>query len=244
MAAMHNQPSAFSEETFDLLAGIAQFPTAHFYQANRAAFKAWVEVPLQGLLLRAGARLPGMVREQMETRRGLFSRFLKNDFGRGGAWASYWGAFYPRGSRRLADVQLALWLNAHRVQVSFYIGEYGVVPRERFARNCARYHTLLPDLLAELVNNPRVLISREGRTLVNEAGEIVPEYPLTWEEWLSDPAAGGFWVRVAMQPKQALSLPAAALEDLVVKMHADYFPLALLAMEESPLPWIEAYLAG
>jgi hypothetical protein len=30
----------------------------------------------------------------------------------------------------------------------------------------------------------------------------------------------------------------------VASLHAAYFPLALLAMEDHPLPVIEAYLAG
>lgn len=234
--------TVFTPATFELLAAIARTPTAAFYLSHKADFKQHVELPLQGLLRRSALRLPSMMRERLETERNLFSRFLKNDFGRGGAWSNYWGAFYPRGSRRLEDVQLAVWMNARRLGISFYIGDYGRLPRERFLRNVSRYRRILPDLLAELFANPRLLLSREGGEQIDEAGNLVPEHPITWEEWLDNPGRADYWVRVALTPAQALAASAEELEELTGQMHAAYFPLALLAMEENPLPVIEAYL--
>ena len=95
--------SFFTPETFSLLEAINRTPTAAFYLEHKAGFKQYVEQPLQALMRQAGARLPAMARAKLEMERGVFSRFLKNDFGRGGAWANYWGAFYPKGSRRIAD---------------------------------------------------------------------------------------------------------------------------------------------
>lgn len=232
----------FTPEAFAWLAAIERTPTAAFYMQNKAAFSEHVEQPLRGLMRRAALRLPAMLRARLETQRGVFSRFLKNDFGRGGAWANYWGAFYPKGSRRLEDVQLAVWMNAHRVGISFYIGGYGRAARQRFLDNTAALRPLLPRLLAGLVEEPRVLISRRGAERLDENGTLVAEHPITWEEWLDDPAGADFYVRAALSPRQAMEMPGDALEDLVVRLHSAYFPLALLAMESAPLPLIAAYL--
>ncbi len=232
----------FSLEAFDLLEAIARTPSAAFYLAHKAEFKQHVEGPLQGLMRAAGARLPAMLRARMEMERGVFSRFLKNDFGHGGAWANYWGAFYPKGSRRIYDAQLAVWMDRRRVGISFYINDYGVVPRERFRRNCARYRLILPDLLAHLIQNPRILLARDGRTTLDEQGYLVPEQPMTWDEWLDDPAAGDFWAFVAFRPEDILAMAGDELVDWVARLHTDYFPLALLAMDEEPLAEMEAYL--
>lgn len=236
--------AVFTATTFELLAAIARTPTAAFYMERKADFKAHVEQPLQGLMRRSALHLPVMMRERMETQRNLFSRFIKNDFGRGGAWSNYWGAFYPRGSRRLEDVQLALWINARRLGISFYIGDYARLPRERFLRNVKRYRQILPDLLADLVNDPHVLLSREGGEREDAAGNLVPEHPIGWSEWLDDPRSADFWVRVALSPAQAIAATTAELEALAIHMHAAYFPLALLAIEDNPLPVIDAYLEG
>ncbi len=234
----------FTPETFNLLAAIARTPTAAFYLKHKVDFKQYVEAPLQSLMRQAGARLPEMVRARMEMERGVFSRFLKNDFGHGGAWANYWGAFYPKGSRRIVDAQLAVWIDQHRVGISFYINDYGILPRERFRRNCARFRAKLPALLAPLIENPRILLARDGRTMLDEQGYLHPEQPMTWDGWLGDPASGDYWAFVSFRPRDVLAMPGEKLIDLVAHLHADYFPLALLAMDEEPISLIEAYLGG
>lgn len=237
-----NQLPIFTPQTFDLLEAITRTPSAAFYLDHKAEFKQYVEAPLQGLMRQAGARLPEMVRARMEMERGVFSRFLKNDFGHGGAWANYWGAFYPKGSRRIMDAQLAVWMDHRRVGISFYINDYGKLPRERFSRNCTRYRRLLPDLLAHLAGDARVTLARGGRTSLDEQGYLRAEQPMTWAEWLDDPAAGDYWVFVAYRPQDVLAMPGEDLVEQVARLHADYFPLALLAMDEEPLAQIEAYL--
>lgn len=234
----------FTTQTFEWLEAIAHQPTAAFYLANKEAFKTYIEHPLRGLMQQEAERLPGMLRSRFETRRNVFSRFLKNDFGHGGAWSNYWGAFYPLGSRRLADVQLAIWINRERLHISFYIGDYGVLPRERFARNCARYAGVLTDLLCGLVENRQIKLARGGRTRIDAGGYLEPEEPMTWAEWLADPAAGDFWAFVPIRPRDVIDLPGDALVRLAVQVHSDFFPLALLAMEEYPLPLIQSYLAA
>lgn len=238
-------PSApiFTAQTFDLLTAIAHTPTAAFYHDHKAEFKLHVERPLQELMQRATVRLPIMLRDRMETKRNIFSRILKNDFGRGGAWDNYWGAFYPKGSRRVADCQLAVWMDRNRVGISFYINDYGALPRERFRQNCAQHRLILLDLLTPLVRNPLIQLARDGRTRIDDQGHLAPEQPMDWNEWLADPAQGDYWAFVSFRPADIISMPASELEDWIVQLHSDYFPLALLSIEADPLQQIEAYLA-
>ncbi len=140
-------------------------------------------------------------------------------------------------------------MDQHRVGISFYINDYGALPRERFRRNCARFRKELSSahgkrLLAHLIDNPCILLARDGQTMLDEQGYLRPEQPLTWEAWLDDPAAGDYWAFVAFRPRDILAMRGEELVDWVARLHADYFPLALLAMDEEPIPMIEAYLGG
>jgi 5-methylcytosine-specific restriction enzyme B len=232
----------FSAESFNILAEIARTPTAAFYLAHKLDFKQFVEKPLQTVMHREAMLLPGMMRDLLERERNVFSRFLKNDFGHGGAWANYWGAFYPKGGRRIADMQLAVWMDCHRVGISFYIGEYAVVPRQRFLRNCNRYRADLSSLLVELLGDQRLVLAKDGQTTLDEAGRIIAEKPLSWDEWLDDPAAGNYWIFLPVTPSEVCAMCGEELAVLATRYHSAFFPLALLAMEDDPLPLIHLFL--
>lgn len=236
----HAKP-AFTFQSFSLLESIARSPTAAFYLAHKDAFKMHVEAPLQRVMRREAQLLPGLMRSLLETQRNVFSRFLKNDFGHGGAWSNYWGAFYPRGSRRIADVQLAVWMDYRRVGISFYIGDHAAAPRERFLRNCARWRDEMPRLLGGLLDDQRIHLAMDGKTKGDEQGRMVSETPLGWDEWLDNPARGDYWAFLPLTPAEAVSLTVEDLAHLAAQVHANFFPLALLAMEDHPLPLIHSF---
>lgn len=219
----------FSPQAFDLFEGIRRNPTAQYYHDHRDQFKSLIERPFQGMLRRAGLRLPGMMHLMLETEKNLFGRFLKNDFGQGGAWSSYWGAFYPRDSRRIADVQLAVWMNHDLLQISFYIGDYGPVPRARFRENCARYGLEVMELLPELITHPRIVLEQDNM-------------PQSWESWFAAPDKADYIARLPLEPDEVCGMPGEQLETLIADTHSLYFPLALLSMEIDPLPVIRRYL--
>jgi hypothetical protein len=177
----------------------------------------------------------------LATRRNVFSRFLKNDFGRGGAWSNYWGAFYPKDGRRIASVQLAVWLNRERLRISFYISEYGREVRARFRHSLNRLQPELPWLLATLTGSQGVCLARGGETMLDDSGRVVPAAPMTWDEWLDDPAAGGYWVFFPLTPAEVLAMDADALAEKIARLHELYSPLAWMAMEEDPAVWLWAY---
>jgi len=234
--------SIFSQETFQWLEAIHQHPTLSFYLTNRQAFRQFVEQPFQGLMRQAALQLPGFMRDHLETQRGIFSRFPKNDFGQGGAWDHYWGAFYPKGSRRIADAQLAVWLDRQRFHISFYIGPYGLTQRQRFKRNCSKYLDILPSLLRNLVENPRILLTWQGEEEVDTEGSIIAERLMSWEDWLSAPDQGDYLARIPFTSQAVLHIPGSNLVSQVADTLTAYFPLALLTTEEDPIPLIKAFL--
>lgn len=243
VSSLDTQP-AFSSLAFDLLRGIHAQPTVHYYHDHKADFREYVEQPLQRLMARVAVRLPAMAQSKLETRRNVFSRIPKNDFGRGSAWDNYWGAFYPKGSRRIMDAQLALWMDPWRLHASFYINDYGTAPRQRFVRNCMRFRDELPELLTSLLQDETILLAEEGRTVTDEAGRVIPQQAMTWDAWLDAPEHGDYWAFVPFTPAQVTIMPAQDLEDRIVHVFTEFFPLVLLASEEDPLPLMRAYSQG
>lgn len=232
----------FSPAAFDLLAGLRRDPRAGFYHAHREALKAEIELPMRALMAAAAARFAPAVTARLETRRNLCSRFLKNDFGAGGAWDHYWAAFYPLGSRRVSDLQLAVWIEADLLQVSLYVSEPARARRALLLRSCARHYWDLLAVLPGLFEGENLLLSSSWDLTRTPDGRITAAQPLGWAEWLKDPARGLFCLRTAWTRAEALRLTAGELTEKVARLHQAYFPLVLACLEENPLPEITAFL--
>ena len=125
------------------------------------------------------------MKEHLELNKGLFSRITKNDYGKGGAWSHYWGAFYPKGGKRIEDAQLSIWINKDFFQFGFYIGAYGVEQKKRFLLNCRNNLSVLEEMLGEPLSDPRFIygdwdkelkmeISQENMNEIN-MGEVAIE---------------------------------------------------------------------
>jgi hypothetical protein len=133
----------FSAETFDLLAGLHEDPTKAYYQEHRQAIRDYVEDPFRRLVREVARRLPAPITGLMETQKGVFARILKNDYGRGGAWPWLWGAFYPKGGKRIEGAQLITAINKDHLEFGFFMGLHGGDQRERFLKNCRQYREQL-----------------------------------------------------------------------------------------------------
>jgi hypothetical protein len=234
-------PPYFTPAAFDLLTEFEHDPTAHFYHARRDDLKALVQQPFQRLMTDTVAHLPEAMTARLETRRNLYSRFLKNDFGQGGAWAHYWGALYPGGSRRTADIQLALWMDARLLQVSFYAGEASALTRACLIRNCRRLGWDLLALLPDGFTGENLLLAEDWETITGEDGRMHAVRALTWREWLEDPARGMFCLRVPFGRAQVTVIPGEELAARAARLLRAYFPLALCAMDEEPMGAIERF---
>jgi 5-methylcytosine-specific restriction protein B len=226
--------SLFTTHTFALLAELHEHPTRECYAAHKDAFRIAVEYPFQALFRRVAAQLPPPLTAQLETERHLFGRILKNDWGSGGGWDYYWGAFYPGGGKRTEETQLFLVIHRERLEWGFSIGRYGSEQRERFLRNCHTHHAALrPILQHSLTDEAFAYGDRE-----HEHTEALR----SWEEWLTDPAKTGIRVAVERTSDQVLQTSLEQLSRQITQTFTRLFPLVILATGDDLLPAIRAYL--
>lgn len=221
----------FGTKAFELLSGLHEHPTQSFYEEHAEEFDAAVETPLKKLMSNVGSALPATITDALETQKRLFSRIQKNDFGRGGAWDFYWGAFYPKGGKRTADAQLFVFISAKVLRFGFYIGDYGTESMKRFAKNCAEHGTVLIKLLEPAL---------AGKDLI--FGDSNEPATHTWSDWLTNPEPLGYGVAIELQPDAAVTMSEAAVTAAVVKTFERLFPLVLLAQDDAPLEPIRRYL--
>ncbi len=234
--------SAFSPRAFQLLQGIHEQPTKAYYQAHKGEFKTEIEEPFQHPMARVAEQLPVQVREAMETQQGIFGRFLKNDWGKGGAWDFYWGAFYPKGGKRAQDAQLFASILPGFYHFGFSFGAYASEQRQRFQQNCKTHAAALVNLLSETLADTRFVFGRSEGITITEKGEVSSQEGCTWQEFLADPERASCRVSVVFPRATVLRTPA---KDLIADMAQTFerlFPLVLLAVEDDPLPAIEDYL--
>jgi 5-methylcytosine-specific restriction enzyme B len=232
---------AFSHRSFELLEGIHQNPTREFYARNQDEFRRHVEEPLKELLTGVAALLPIAMKEVLETEKRLFSRFPKNDFGLGGAWDFYWGAFYPRGGKRIASAQLFIGIDKDRLEYGFSLGDYAEEHYSRFMTNVRRRRDSIVAALTPHIDTTDLVfgVIRQGIKVV-DAGQR----GLSIQEWLSDLTAGEASVRVVLTPDEVLQQPEAELRDHVLETFKQLFPLVLLASSDNPLEAISDYVGS
>lgn len=222
----------FTPETFDFFDGIARDPTKAFYSAHREAFREFVDAPFRLLFQRIVGELPATVTDLVETKRDLFSRIPKNDFGRGGAWDFYWAALHAPGESRIQSPQLFMWMDRSVLDLGFAFGRRGTEYEERFLKNLEDSEDEMEDLLsASFQGIPLTFGSRE-------LGQPVEDLAT----WLADPAALGLEARRRIPREELLGR---GLNDLVllgVDTFKRLFPLMVLALLESPMPAVRSYL--
>lgn len=226
----------FSARTFELLKELHDTPTRQFYLEHKAEFKTMVEEPFQRLLRAVAQKLPPSILELMETESKLYSRFLKNDYGQGGAWDFYWGAFYPKGGKRTEDAQLSLWLNFERLEIGFYIGNTSEISRERFGRNVIKHRATLQGILAQIHQDPSIRYGPNDNFIVEADGTVVAKRELTFDQWLDDPAQGDYDASVILPSAQVLEYTPGDLIELVTDKFIKLFPLVRLATLDEPIP--------
>jgi 5-methylcytosine-specific restriction enzyme B len=229
--------AAFSPAAFDLLSQLKKTPTRDFYLSRKSDFVREVEEPFQRLFRSVVEQLPPAVREHMETERNVFSRILKNDWGRGGAWPHYWGALYPKTGRRIEDAQLFVGITAEKLEWGFYVGEYGSEKGATFRAHAAKRQALLDGIFE----------GYRGRALqfhgedTSSAGEAVGS-AAAWRRWTLGGPNEQIGAKVAMQPTEVLTLNAAALSKEIVRTFADLFPLVYFTESSDPTLLVRKYL--
>jgi 5-methylcytosine-specific restriction protein B len=219
----------FAAEAFALMADLGRDPTKAFYEAHKAEFRTLVEDRFQDLFAQLAALLPEQAKQALETESRLFSRILKNDYGRGGAWPWYWGAFYPKGGKRSSEAQLHVSLTGEALTAGLMVGDYAQERQALFAQNLARHRQALSQSLAESFTGLPLRFGRPDRS--SDA----------FTDWLSQPTPA-LEVTLELPADEALSFGADALVTRIADVFHRVYPLMLLATESDPLPAIERYL--
>lgn len=241
-ADMTSSNTYFSPKTFELLAALDKNQTNDYYQSRKEEFREYILAPFQRLFYKIADQLPGFITQIMETETGLFSRIPKNDFGQGGAWPFYWSAFYPKGHKRTADVQLSMWMDHQFWECGFYIGEYADKRRAQFLERCQRYADEIAASVGPYLRNTDFVFGGRDTLIITDDGRVESQTGMTFDEWLQEPDQGDFDISFVLHRNSLLQLSDDAVERNALEVYARVFPLVLLAIESDPLPQIERYL--
>jgi 5-methylcytosine-specific restriction protein B len=221
--------AAFSPRAFQLLRGIDESRSREYYLGHKAEFVAEVEQPFQDLMSAVVAKLPEQITSRLETEKNLFGRFLKNDWGRGGAWEFYWGALYRKGGRRVEGAQLYMLLRHETLRFGLSFGQHGSEEAGRFLSNWAATK-------AQLI--PRLRGDWKGIDLEFGRGEeehhAGDSRSVSFDQWAADPSAVGMEVYVTLTADELQRMKRGALADRVADTFKALFPLFLLAIEDEP----------
>lgn len=237
-----NPDCPFGEKTFDLLSKLHTTPQKTVYDDHKQEFKSHLEDPFQRLMLDVANRLPSPITELMETRSRILARILKNDWGQGGAWDFYWGAFYPKGGKRTEDAQLFLWMSHERLECGFYIGRYGSEQRQRFLDNCRTYQQDLAELLQPALDREGIVFGSRFDTAFRADRVTINRTDIGFKEWIADPSASDIRVAAVLSHAEVLSKSQEDLTTFIEQIFEQVFPLILLATLDEPMAQIQEYL--
>jgi len=234
--------SLFTAKTFNLLEELHQNPKRDFYLSHKADFVENLDNPFKEGFMLIGKRLPNEIREIMETEKYVFSRIPKNDFGRGGAWDYYWGAFYPKGGKRVEDAQLYMSIDKDFLRFGFYMGDYSGKQQNRFVENCKEYQKKLREVLEDYLAYDDFVFGLPEELKGISADDVSDKPLVKWTDWLENPQGLGINVNLAFSKDKALNLNKATLVDKTIETFKKLFPLVLMSVSEDPLSAINDYL--
>jgi 5-methylcytosine-specific restriction protein B len=221
----------FTEQTFDLLAGLHETPRKEYYELHRDAFQADLLDPFHDLFADLAKRLPSPALLLLETEKRLLATVLKNDYGREGANDFYWGAFYQKGLVRTASPQLSVWIDARLVSVGFDIGDRGSEARDRFRRNVASQRMALIEVLDPFLSESGLHYGTEEQPFAD------------LETWLAQPVLETR--ACANLPRdQVLAMSRDQLAEHVAQVFRLLYPFVILATSDDPLAEIRAYVGS
>ncbi|MEZ0394538.1 MAG: DUF2461 family protein, partial [Desulfurococcaceae archaeon] len=228
---------AIPRQGFELLQGLAAEPTKAFYDAHLEEFNDHLLQPFRELLKGVADTLPQPMKEVLETEKRLFSKIPKNDYGRGGAWDFYWGAFYPKGGSRIKDGQLFVTVKADSLKVGFAVSDYGESSKERLRANCTRHSQKLLALLNDSLGNSEGLMETSKESQPAEGSSA-----FRLKEWMEDPRAAEKVIALVLEREVVLSLSKTELVNTIAEIFKKLFPLLLLTMEGDALDRIVEFL--
>jgi 5-methylcytosine-specific restriction protein B len=233
---------AFSEEARDLLVAMDADPTKAFYAEHKESLTEHVQEPVRAFLKRIAARVSPQLRDSLEVEKRLFGVFNKNDYGKGGAWPFYWGAFYPLGGTKTRDCQLFVTLSADGFAYGFSIGNYASDNHKRFRKNINENRQALTAALGDTINAPEFHFGDANKSEGEKGAPGPPDLDL--DGWFTSIESSGPQVHVDVAWDELLATEMPTLEARVTNAFDRLFPLMLLGTLDDPLPAVDEYLSS
>ena len=114
----------FPDEAFEALERLRAEPHIGRYREEKAILDRAVTAPFKRYRDDLAVNWVLANGLPFETERNVFSRILKNDFGRGGSHSHLWMAFYRPPRKRLTDIQLSHAVYPDAFRWGLYVGDY------------------------------------------------------------------------------------------------------------------------
>lgn len=231
---------AFGPLAFDLLEALSAEPSKETYLSRKEEYKEHVEAALMRVFREVVIRLPEEIRANLETEKNVCSKFLKNDWGQGGAWPHLWAAAY-RGANRIEGAQLFIAIAARGFEAGFFIGHHGNEVRNALASNLERYgEDLRASLMAFWKGSP-LLFGQDGEEPELDFGSDGESW---WTSLTASGGAAGQAVRVGRRwaPGDVQSLDVRELAEAVAEVFALTYPMILLCDVGDPRPKVKSFL--
>jgi hypothetical protein len=229
--AVYSAP-LFSEKTFQLLESLHEQPTQAFYKEHKDEFKTHLETPLAKLFQKIADLLPSEMTEVLEMENRILARIPKNDYGQGGAWDFLWGAFYPKGGKRIEDAQLYITVNHGGLKYGFSIADYGKAARELFASNLKVIPTALAAKLSESLDPCGVVYGEHDDGFSIAQSGVAAGQTKSLAEWLKNLSQYGPTAKTLLTKEQAVSMSGEELAGKITDLFKRLFPLFLMARQE------------
>lgn len=214
----------FTQRSFELLDALDKQPRREFYSAHKEEFHRSVEAPVQYLLRSVAAALPPEMTDLLETQKRLFGVIQKNDYGRGGAWPFYWGAFYPKGGERTKEIQLFVKVRPVGLLYGLGLGNYET---GRWGPLVTGLRGLPSDRLLALQHAVEAAGLRFQKLAFDDDGEDV-----SFESWLN--LAGGGEIKAVLPSAELVSKASAEVIRVVRDTFVTLLPYVQLSVG-SPL---------
>ena len=230
----------FSEKTFQLLELLHKQPTQAVYKEHKDEFKTHLEAPLVKLFQEVAKRMPTDMARVLEMGNRILAKISKNDYGQGGAWDFLWGAFYPKGGKRIEDAQLYITVNHEGLKYGFSIADYGKAARELFASNLKAIPPALAVKLSESLDPCGLVYGEHDDGFSIAQSGVAAGQTKSLEEWIRNLSQYGPTAKTYVTKEQALSTSGEELAEKIADLFKRLFPLFLMARQEpqstQPLP--------
>jgi 5-methylcytosine-specific restriction protein B len=233
----------FSGDAFILMGQLHDNPTIVFVSDHREEFRELIQEPFRRLTHLVADELDPAIRETLETKKGVFGRFQKNDFGKGGTYDYYWGAFYPKGSKRTNDAQLFLTIDKTGITFGESIADFAYQVQKRFRKNFLNNEGRLQNLLHDVFSDQSFKISLKVKTEMGKSQDQIIDISQL-SNWLQNPLSTAFSMSQLLDAYVVKGLSESELSKTISSAFNQLYPLFILATSDDPIPIIEQYLGA